>query len=258
MYFGNRLYPLIIAMQFIITYYFFGCLLFAQALDEPNNTILSVISNLNIKNTPEIMPETFDLSWVDSLRLQLPCDNVPPPKRAMRLPNAPRDYRSGTHRGIDFFVNWGTPVKAVSDGIVVRADHGHEEVPADFRVNMLSASAKVGNTPSDIFNSILLGRAIFLDHGFDLIPGFRVITIYAHLSHIDKNITPGAVVKAGDVIGKSGNSGTRESTVGLKAGAHLHWEMILQKGNQEIYLGKDMPNPQLYAMLRRIFYKASS
>jgi murein DD-endopeptidase MepM/ murein hydrolase activator NlpD len=173
----------------------------------------------------------------------------------MRLPNAPRDYRSGTHRGIDFFANWGTPVKAVSDGIVIRADHGYEEVPADFRVNMLSASAKVGNTPSDIFNSILLGRAIFLDHGFDLIPGFRVITIYAHLSHIDKNIIPGAVIKAGDVIGKSGNSGTRESTVGIKAGAHLHWEMILQKGKQEIYLGKDVPNPQLYAMLRRIFYK---
>ena len=109
----------------------------------------------------------------------------------------------------------------------------------------------------DIFNNILLGRAIFLDHGFDLIPGFRVITIYAHLSHIEKNIIPGAVIKAGDVIGKSGNSGTRESTVGLKAGAHLHWEMILQKGKQEIYLGKDVPNPQLYAMLRRIFYKAN-
>ncbi len=58
-------------------------------------------------------------------------------------------------------------------------------------------------------------------------------------------------------MGQSGNSGTRESTVGLKAGAHLHWEMILQKGKQEIYLGKDVPNPQLYAMLRRIFYKAN-
>ena len=157
-------------MKFIIPYYFFGCILFAQSVDEPKNSILSVISNLNTKEIPEIIPETFDLSWVDSLRLQLPCDNVLPPKRTMRLPNAPRDYRSGTHRGIDFFANWGTPVKVVSDGIVLRADHGHEEVPADFRVNMLSASARVGNTPSDIFNSILLGRAIFLDHGFDLIP----------------------------------------------------------------------------------------
>mgnify|MGYP001164193049 CR=1 FL=1 len=95
-------------------------------------------------------------------------------------------------------------------------------------------------------------------HGFELVSGFRAITIYAHLSHINKNIKPGTIIKAGDVIGNSGNSGTRESTLGLKSGAHLHWEMILQKGKQEIYLGKDVPNPQLYAMLRRIFYKASS
>ena len=45
---------------------------------------------------------------------------------------------------------------------------------------------KVGYTPSDIFNSILLGKAVFLDHGFDLVPGFRTITIYAHLSHIEE------------------------------------------------------------------------
>ena len=50
---------------------------------------------------------------------------------------------------------------------------------------MLKASAKVGKTPSDIFNNILLGKAVFLDHGFELVPGFRVITIYAHLSHIE-------------------------------------------------------------------------
>ena len=130
----------------------------------------------------------FDPNWVDSLKLVLPCEGVKVPKRTMRLPNAPRDYRNGIHRGIDFFANWGTPVRAVADGIVIRSDLHYKEVPADFREEMLEASSKVGNTPSDIFNSILLGKAIFLDHGFNLIPGFRVITIYAHLSHIKENI----------------------------------------------------------------------
>ena len=253
--FGDRSPFILNKMKSFIPFLFCGLTLFAQSGENPNNSILSVISTIEELKLPEITSKTFDPAWVDSLKLQLPCDNILVPKRTMRLPNAPRDYRNGTHRGIDFFANWGTPVKAVAAGIVIRADHGYEEIPATFRVNMLDASAKVGNTPSDIFNSVLLGQALFLDHGFDLIPGFRVITIYAHLSHIDKNIIPGAVIKAGAVIGKSGNSGTRESTVGLKDGAHLHWEMILQKGKKEIYLGKDVPNPQLYAMLRRIFYK---
>ena len=43
------------------------------------------------------------------------------------------------------------------------------------------------------------------------------------------------------------------STLGSKAGSHLHWEMILQKGQQEIYLGRDVPNPELYNMLNQIF-----
>ena len=64
---------------------------------------------------------------------------------------------------------------------------------------------------------------------------------------------PGAVIKRGELMGKSGNTGMRESTIGSRSGSHLHWEMILQKGKEEIYLGKDMPNPELYDMLLRIF-----
>ena len=52
----------------------------------------------------------------------------------------------------------------------MRADHNYKEVPADFRVDMLKASAKVGKTPSDIFNNILLGKSVFLDHGFEYMP----------------------------------------------------------------------------------------
>ena len=226
----------------------------AQTISLPKNSPMSVLSSIetvDIEHPNEIT--TFDPKWVDSLSLSLPCYDVPVPKRTMRLPNAPRNYRNGTHRGLDFFANWGTPVRSVADGVVVRSDLHYKEVPADFRENLLKATTKVGHTPSDIFNSVLLGKSVFLDHGFDLIPGFRTISIYAHLSHIEKEIVPGAVVKRGELLGKSGNTGMRESTIGSKAGSHLHWEMILQKGEQEIYLGKGMSNPELYDMLFRIF-----
>tara|TARA_B100000579_G_scaffold432700_1_gene450020 strand:- start:3991 stop:4719 length:729 start_codon:yes stop_codon:yes gene_type:complete len=238
--------------------YFFPLLAFAslnaQVTSQPKNSPISVLSSIksvDIEDSNEIT--TFDPMWVDSLNLSLPCYEVPVPKRTMRLPNAPRNYRNGTHRGLDFFANWGTPVRSVAEGVVVRSDTHYEEVPADFRENLLKATTKVGHTPSDIFNSVLLGKSVFLDHGFDLIPGFRTISIYAHLSHIEKEIVPGAIVKRGELLGKSGNTGMRESTIGSKAGSHLHWEMILQKGEQEIYLGKGMSNPELYDMLFRIF-----
>ena len=60
------------------------------------------------------------------------------------------------------------------------------------------------------------------------------------------------------MIGKTGNSGTRPSTLGTKKEAHLHWELILQKDNEEIYLGKDIPYNELYNMLSNIFVNDES
>ena len=222
--------------------------------EYPKNSPLSILSIIEDDTIEPNMPlGDFNPVWVDSLRLLLPCEGIPVPKRTMRLPNAPRSYRNGIHKGIDFFASWGTPIRTVASGVVVRADQNYKEVPADFREDMLRASSKVGNTPSDIFNNILLGKSVFIDHGFDLVPGFRVISIYAHLSHINKNIEPGYNIQAGELIGNSGNTGMRESTLGSRAGSHLHWEMILQKEEEEIYLGRGMPNPELYNMLKRIF-----
>ena len=226
----------------------------AQATNLPKNSPISVLSSIktiNIEHSNEMA--TFDPRWVDSLSLSLPCYDVPVPKRTMRLPNAPRNYRNGTHRGIDFFANWGTPVRSVADGVVIRSDRYYKEVSADFRENLLKSTTKVGHTPSDIFNNVLLGKSVFLDHGFSLIPGFRTISIYAHLSHIEESVIPGAVIKEGELLGKSGNTGMKESTIGSKSGSHLHWEMILQRNEKEIYLGKGMSNPELYHMLKRIF-----
>ena len=240
-------------MNLLIGLLYFTGFIRAQVLDNPGNSPTHVLSTIKAAEIRQPLPANFDVKWVDSLSLLLPCEGIQVPKRATRLPNAPRDYRSGTHRGIDFFANWGTLVRAVADGTVIRADHNYQEIPAEYRMQLLSASARVGHTPSDIFNSVLLGKAVFLDHGFELIPDFRAISIYAHLSSIDTSITTGAFLKAGQNIGKSGNTGTRESTLGTKKESHLHWEMILQKGNKEIYLGEDVPNPDLYDMLNDIF-----
>jgi murein DD-endopeptidase MepM/ murein hydrolase activator NlpD len=243
-------------MRVLLIVFLLSNILFSQIIESSTNSPLNVLSsktltNKNIKlNDKKI---EFDPKWVDSLKLVLPCENIKVPKRAMRLPNAPRNYRNGVHKGIDFFANWGTPVRAVAKGTVIRSDLFYEEVPAEFRENMLESSARVGNTPSDIFNSILLGKAVFLDHGFSLVPGFRVISIYAHLSHIDKKIKPGYIMKSGELMGNSGNTGMRESTLGSRSGSHLHWEMILQKDKDEIYLGRNLENPELFNMLTRIF-----
>ena len=228
-------------------------IILGQNLENSNTSPIHILGTINKLENPPQLDSAFNPLWVKNLRLLLPCKKVTIPKRASRLPNAPRTYRNGTHKGIDFFVNWGTEVRAVAKGFVIRADHNYQEYPADFRVKLLKSSTKVGHTPSDIFNSVLLGKAIFLDHGFDLVPGFRVITIYAHLSSIENDIVGGAVVEAGQIIGRTGNTGTRPSTLGTKKEAHLHWEMILQKDNKEIHLGKDIPYDKLYSMLLNIF-----
>ena len=198
-----------------------------------------------------IIPNFSQLS--PSTTLTLPCEKLDVPTRASRLPNAPRSYRSGIHRGIDFFSNWGTPVRSVADGVVIRSDLNYEEINADFRLEILNKAAKLDRTPSDIFNELLLGQAVIIDHGFDLFAGFRTITIYAHLSHINKNIKPGYKISKGEVFSKSGNTGTRPSTLGTREESHLHWELILQNKNGEYYFGQGLKYDELNSSLNKLF-----
>jgi len=241
--------------NFFFIVFFLTTIISAQSLENPNTSPIHILGKISKKQQNTQRSDSFDPDWVKDLKLLIPCKNTKLPKKSSRLPNAPRAYRSGTHRGIDFFSNWGTDVRAVAPGLVIRADHNYKEYPAKFREKMLRSSGSVGHTPSDIFNNVLLGKTIFLDHGFELIPGFRTISIYAHLSSIDKNIIGGAKVEAGQYIGKTGNSGTKASTLGTRKESHLHWELILQKDNEEIYLGKGMTYEKLYSMLLDIFNK---
>ena len=197
-------------------------------------------------------PPSFD-KLIPSEKLALPIDSLNVPSKASRLPNAPRSYRSGTHRGIDFFSNWGTPVRSVADGIVIRSDRFYKEVPAEFRREMLQRAATLNRTPSDIFNELLLGQAVIVDHGFSLFKGYRSITIYAHLSSINENIIPGYNIKKGEIFAQSGNSGTEPSTLGTRRESHLHWELILQDQNGEYYFGQNLDYEKLMVALKNLF-----
>jgi len=229
-----------------------------------NHELLSDIKNNLLSLYVHRQSEAFNPLFINNLQslnwneiplpnLLFPCEEVQVPKRARLLPNAPREYRKGIHRGIDFFADWGTTVRAVAEGTVLRADHEFEEISPEFRESLLNGASSINRTPSDVFEHILLGKTVILDHGLTLIPGFRVITIYAHLSHINKNIKPGVKISAGDSLGKTGNTGMQASTIGKKDGAHLHWEMILQSEDGEFYLGQGLPYDDLYPLLTNLF-----
>lgn len=229
-----------------------------------NHELLSDIKNNLLSLYVHRQSEAFNPLFINNLQslnwnetplpnLLFPCEGVQVPNRARLLPNAPREYRKGIHRGIDFFADWGTTVRAVAEGTVLRADHEFEEISPEFREFLLNGASSINRTPSDVFEHILLGKTIILDHGLELIPGFRVITIYAHLSHINEEVKPGVYVSKGELMGNSGNTGTEASTYGKRDGAHLHWEMILQNEGGEFYVGQGLDYDELYSLLQSLF-----
>ena len=114
---------------------------------------------------------------------------------------APVAGASTNHSGIDIGVPVGTPVKAMADGTVVAANGGMRGY----------------------------GNGIFVDHG--MINGKHVVSEYGHLSSFEVKV--GDKIKQGQVIAKSGNTGT-------SSGPHLHITIRENKVpvDPKKYLGK--------------------
>jgi len=89
-------------------------------------------------------------------------------------------WSKGYHTGVDFAVPVGTPVLAVADGKIERANWGKA----------------------------------YGDQVVQKVEGGWVI--YAHLNAV--RVKPGAMAKAGQIIGESGSTGN-------SSGPHLHFEM---------------------------------
>jgi murein DD-endopeptidase MepM/ murein hydrolase activator NlpD len=93
-------------------------------------------------------------------------------------------HRFRPHLGVDLAARYGSPVRAIGDGEIESAQWEGE-----------------------------LGRCVRIRHGDDL------VTLYGHLSRIEREIRPGARVKTGQIIGLVGSSG-------LATGAHLHFAIL--------------------------------
>jgi len=127
----------------------------------------------------------------------------------------PMSGRTARHTGVDFAMKPGNPVYATGDGVV-------ESVKFEF---------------------FGYGNQVVIDHGF----GYK--TRYAHLKGVE--VSEGMVLKRGERIGTSGNSGR-------SSGPHLHYEVIYrdQHMNPSNYYDLDI-TPEEYSTMVRNTAEAS-
>jgi murein DD-endopeptidase MepM/ murein hydrolase activator NlpD len=167
---------------------------------------------------------------------------------AGQLPGAPRNYRNGTHEGVDYYNGFcgvtilrGVPVLAAADGVVIRIDHTYEEMTEEERVEYRRISAQSPTTPEDILDKFR-GRQVWLEHQEN------VISRYAHLDTVSSELAVGDTINAGEQIGTVGNSGTPPAITGGAGEMHLHFEIWVN----EYYLGKGLPPADVRFLLRSI------
>lgn len=161
-----------------------------------------------------------------------PIDGACLPQGDQLMPNAAREYRLGTHEGIDFYgvdncvsIGLGTEVRAAKAGTVIRADHGY----VDLTQQTLNAILADPTTPESFDQ--FRGRQLWIDHGNG------IVTRYCHLSGIVEELKVGDQVTQGQVVAFVGESGTPGSVNAPGSEYHLHWE--LRVGDSYLGAGQD-------------------
>lgn len=171
------------------------------------------------------------------------------PQAESLMPNAPRTYRNGVHEGLDFYpgsscahVERGTQVLAMYEGTVVRADLDYRDITAQ-QVRDLAGLTAAQGFSDPVTLDIYRGRQVWVDHGNG------VVTRYCHLSSITAGLRVGAPVRAGDVLGGVGESGTPEFITAPGTEMHLHAEVRIG----DSFLGAGLPPEAVHHLYGQLF-----
>ena len=136
--------------------------------------------------------------------LKLHCPLEAPPRKVTSEMGADRSDGSRFHRGIDLSSTWYEPVLAVADGRVVLAGLDRKTgAPINVDPEEAQKIKRSEMGPGGLF--------VMIRHDKGL------LSAYMHLVRYE--VKAGQKVKAGEMIGRVGKTGTHES------GAHLHFEL---------------------------------
>ncbi|WP_456275651.1 M23 family metallopeptidase [Bacillus sp. AK128] len=168
------------------------------------------------------------------------------------LPGAPRNYRNGTHEGLDFYqygtnveINPNTPVYAMGEGKVVRVDHdypGYSSV--EERNDDLSIAANSEITPAYILDK-LRGKQVWVTYPNGILARF------AHLDRVADDLSVGDIVTKDRIIGYVGNSGTSGEVLKNNTEYHLHLDLLIH--NELFWVGLD--DQEVITILTSVFEK---
>lgn len=190
----------------------------------------------------------FDASWPAGY--VVPVEGATISSRASHLPGALRAYRNGRHEGFDFYsgtvsvpIGYGTPIRAVAPGRVIRADHGYTEMDLAEYEAVIAEALAAETTPPDLLDR-LRGRQVWIEHA----GGF--VSRYAHLSAIDNLMQEGSAVTQGQTVGLTGNSGTLEAAQQTEDDPHPHVEIWRGSGT---FLGAGLEPDEIWQLSAQVF-----
>ena len=217
----------------------------AEVSEAPDAQQQAAEDGQQAQNEAEEEPEQEEQAQPLLTDFVLPIDGACLTEFPGHLPGAPRDYRNGIHEGFDFYgfascseIDGNTAILAARAGSVIRADRIYEELSLD---EYLAAEAE-GFAGEEILDRFR-GRQVWIDHGAG------VVTRYAHMGAIAAGIEQGVEVRAGQVIGFVGESGTPESIFSPGTDLHLHFEIRIDDG----YLGEGLAPEEARALYAGAF-----